>query len=214
MDSISEFIEKFGGFLSLVFIPVILPIVNSRIKKSEKRFEKELENNEKKHEKENSWLSEVHSKIYAYLWRILFSIDADRVYIIQPHPLIDKQYISVSYEVCNPQRDVSSHKSKFRNKKFSEWSNLVSKLGTEEWYIITNINELEDDKFFAEISRRGVKTILFKKLKNENGYWEGSLCVEFTHSTPNLNSRIEIKKQLECKSKLIADILPEYKTNI
>ena len=37
--------------------------------------------------------------IYSELYRLLHSLQTDRVYILQPHPLINNQYVTISLEV-------------------------------------------------------------------------------------------------------------------
>lgn len=176
---------------------------------NQRRFEKIEQEDKIKHEKEKTALSDIYSRLYGYMWKLLFSIDADRVFIIQPHPLTDKHFISVSIEITHPDRDVVPHKNNFQMKGMSEWAGLVAKLGGDDWMIYRDVNEIKDIKIFSEAHRRGVKTLVFRRLLDENGYWEGALCVEYTHSRPdNLD---QIKGKMCDKAKLIADILPEYK---
>lgn len=37
--------------------------------------------------------------VFGELWDILYTLDADRVYIIQPHPLGNEAYVSIYFEV-------------------------------------------------------------------------------------------------------------------
>jgi len=176
---------------------------------NERRFDKIEKEDKQKHDKEKAVLSEVYARLYGYMWKLLLSTDADRVFIIQPHPLTDKQFISVSLEITHPDRDVVAHKQNFQKKRMSEWAGLVSKLSTDDWMIYRNVKDIKDVKIFSEAHRRGVKTLIFRKLIDEQGYWEGTLCVEYTHSQPE--SLDQIKGRMCEKANLIADILPEYK---
>ena len=36
------------------------------------------------------------AKIYGVLWQLLHELQADRVYIVQPHPLVNNLFLSVS----------------------------------------------------------------------------------------------------------------------
>ncbi len=45
-------------------------------------------------------LSTVYSSIYGYLWKSMFRMSAQRVGILQPHPLSHKQYFSCSFRDC------------------------------------------------------------------------------------------------------------------
>jgi len=208
-QGIAAVVSAFG----VIVLGVLVPVINSSLKRKEKETELRLQRIEKedkvKHENEKALLSEIYSRLYGYMWKLLLSVDADRVFIIQPHPLADKQFISVSLEIVHPDRDVKAHKENFQFKKMSEWAGLVAKLGTEDWMIYRDISEIKDVKVYNEAHRRGVKALVFRKMVDERGYWEGTLCVEYTHNHPE--GLDQIKGEMTKKARLIEDILPEYK---
>ena len=209
-----------GGIITAI----IVPLVNGWIKKQERQFELRMQEKEKENEsrfnkieledrirfeKDKSKLREVFSRLYGYMWKLLLQTEADRVYIIQPHPLSDKQFISVSLEVLNPDRDVRPQKDNFQYKKISEWAGFISKLSTEDWLVYKDPEHIKDLKFRLEFKRRGLSSFVSRRMTDEDGNWEGTLCVEYTHIIPqNLDY---IKGKMMTKSELIADILPEYK---
>lgn len=222
LAGIAAIIVATGGIITAI----IVPLVNGWIKKQEREFdlrlkEKEKENEERfdkievqdriRFEKEKSKLRETFSRLYGYIWKLLLNLEADRVFIIQPHPLSDKQFISVSIEVLHPDRDVTPQKDNFQFKKMSEWSGLVDKLSSEDWIIYRLGDNIKDLKTRLEFKRRGLKAVIFKRLLDENGSWEGTLCVEYTHEIPN--NLDYIKGRMVGKGELIADELPEYKSN-
>ena len=43
--------------------------------------------------------SDNMANIYGVLWQLLHELSADRVYIVQPHPLINNLFLSISLEV-------------------------------------------------------------------------------------------------------------------
>lgn len=54
----------------------------------------------KKEEERKSYRrSENTAKVFGELWRILFELKADRVYIVQPHPLGHIAFLSIQFEV-------------------------------------------------------------------------------------------------------------------
>ena len=95
--------------------------------------------------------------------------EADRVYIIQPHPLSDKQFISVSLEVLNPDRDVRPQKDNFQYKKISEWAGFISKLSTEDWLVYKDPEHIKDLKFRLEFKRRGLSSFVSRRMTDEGG---------------------------------------------
>lgn len=199
--------------IGVIILGVVVPIINSKQKRKEKEWDLEIDRRfakiQKDEDAEKAKLSETYSKLYAYMWKLLFAVEADRVFIIQPHPMIDKQYISVSLEITHPDRDVATHKENFQFKRMSEWAGLVAKIGSDDWMIYRSVADIKDNKVFSEAHRRGVQTLLFRKLVDENGYWEGNLCVEYTHARPdNLDY---VREKMVNKARLIEDILPEYK---
>ena len=209
-----------GGIITAI----IVPLVNGWIKKQERQFELRMQEkanenevrfnkieleNRIRLEKEKSKLRETFSRLYGYMWKLLLSVEADRVYIIQPHPLADKQFISVSLEVLNPDRDVRPQKDDFQFKKMSEWAGFISKLSDNDWVIYQEGGEIRDLKSRLEFKRRGLSLMVLRRMTDEYGDWEATLCVEYTHNIPtNLDY---IKGKMAIKAELIADILPEYK---
>lgn len=209
-----------GGIITAI----IVPLVNGWIKKQERQFELRMQEkanenevrfnkieleNRIRLEKEKSKLRETFSRLYGYMWKLLLSVEADRVYIIQPHPLADKQFISVSLEVLNPDRDVRPQKDDFQFKKMSEWAGFISKLSDNDWVIYQEGGEIRDLKSRLEFKRRGLSLMVLRRMVDEYGDWEATLCVEYTHNIPtNLDY---IKGKMASKAELIADILPEYK---
>lgn len=198
--------------IGVIILGIVVPIINSKQKRKEKEWDLEIDRRFDKIKKdediERAKLSETYSKLYAYMWKLLFAVDADRVFIIQPHPMVDRQYISVSLEITHPDRDVATHKENFQFKRMSEWAGLVAKIGNEDWMVYRDVMEIKDNKIFSEAHRRGVQTLLYRRLKDESGYWEGNLCIEYTHNRPeNLDY---IKEKIVNTARLVEDILPEY----
>lgn len=205
MEHLGGIIGAIGGILAIVF-GFYQYAFNQR---TDYKIEKQREDDQRKHEAEKAKLSDTYAKLYAYLWRLLYSIDADRIFILQPHPLHDRQFISISIEVTHPDRDVVSHKDNFQFRKMSEWAGLIAKIGNEDWMIHRNVSDIKDTKVYSESHRRGVKAMYFRRMLDDEKHWEGTLCVEYTHSNPN---EIDfIKGEISKKAMLIADILPEYK---
>lgn len=217
---IAAIIGAFAGFAGVVAI-----YANSATRKSEARQAFEMEKQKKifelefsrienisdeKRRAENARLSAAFGRIYGYLWKSLFQIDADRVSIIQPHPLADKKLISVSFEIVSPDRGIASHKAEFQQMKMSEWSQFVARLSGDEWLIHLKPSECRDRKIYAEMNRRGVKAVIYKRLTDPDGIWIGTLCAEYVRNEVASAQLTYIKDDMKKKAILIQDLLPEY----
>ncbi len=200
-----------GLITALGLAPVLLVITQHWIKNSERRAEERAKRIKEKADEDRAALIGIYSKLWAYMWKLLFTIDADRVYIIQPHPIHERQFISISLETVHPERDVASHKDGFQFRRLSEWSWFASALGTKDWVIFRSLDDIKakDLKTYSEAYRRGVQSVYFRRLCDVKRQWIGTLCVEYTHKNPSEYDFI--KGNMIEKATLIADILPEYK---
>lgn len=209
-EGIAVFLTALAGFSG-----IILPIVNSKVKRAEKRYDIELERLRRETDEKQGYmkarLSTVYSSIYGYLWKSMFRMSAQRVGILQPHPLSHKQYFSCSFEIVEPDSGIQSCKREFQFKRMAEWSNFVSRLSAEGWMIYTDIENIKDKKVYAEAHRRGVRSLFFRRLTDADGNWIGTLYAEFFDTVTNPAILANIKGEMERKAMLIQDILPEYK---
>ena len=66
------------------------------------------------------------SIVYGELWTVLHELDADRVYIVQPHPLGNESLLSIYYEV--KRKGVEPMKPHIQNLPISEVAKFSSNL--------------------------------------------------------------------------------------
>lgn len=105
--------------------------------------------------------------IYSELYRLLHDLQIDRVYIVQPHPLINNLYITISMEV--KRRGVSPMLGQIRRLPMGEVAQFVGMLVKEDWTIMQNIeNDTLDTKARAILSINGTTQICIKKLINHD----------------------------------------------
>ena len=211
------------GAIGTIILGVLVPVLTSRSSRREKELEHKFSLQEKEIDlklKENiserrrlevehrRVITHCYSLIYGYLWNLLYKINADRICVVQPHPEQDRQFISQSIEVLNPERDVSSQRENFHFRKMSEWAGVISKWTDNEFLVYTDINQIKNLKLYTEAYRRGIKSSIFYRLTDQNGYWRGTIAVDYTHEFPN--DITFIKVEISNIGVLIADILPEY----
>ena len=106
------------------------------------------------------------SIVYGELWSVLHELDADRVYIVQPHPLGNESLLSVYYEV--KRKGVEPMKPHMQGLPISEVPKFSSDLVKNLFLYITDIDEQVNDKYAKSIlSSYGCRAAIIKRL-NDN----------------------------------------------
>lgn len=148
------------------------------------------------------------SIVYGELWNILYELDADRVYIVQPHPLGNESLLSIYYEV--KRKGVEPMKPHVQNLRIADVAKFSSDMVKNMFMYITDINTQVQDKYAKSIlSSYGCEAAVVKRL-NDNKYdWVGSIFCEFTR--PIHVSEDEAREIMHRCVMNIQYLLPEYK---
>jgi hypothetical protein len=148
------------------------------------------------------------SIVYGELWNILYELDADRVYIVQPHPLSNESLLSIYYEV--KRKGVEPMKPHVQNLRIADVAKFSSDMVKNMFMYITDINTQIQDKYAKSIlSSYGCEAAVVKRL-NDNKYdWVGSIFCEFTR--PIHVSEDETREIMHRCAMNIQYLLPEYK---
>lgn len=119
------------------------------------------------------------SIVYGELWNVLYALKADRVYIIQPHPLGNESMLSIYFEV--KRKGVEGMRPRVQNLKMCELAKFCQDLVQNLFMYITDIDAQVPDKYArAILSSCGCRNACIKRL-NDNRYdWVGSIFCEFT----------------------------------
>lgn len=167
------------------------------------------------------WKQEEHSNnikqagniatIYGELWELLYFLKADRVYLIQPHPLYKEMYISATLEV--KQYGVSSVRDSLNDIKIESVAKFVSDLANSEYKFIQDIESSElDDKIKSIMTSNGCHSAALRRLSDEKNNWIGTIVIGYIHNFDK-NMDIELIEKMSRSSALaIQYILPEFKT--
>lgn len=167
------------------------------------------------------WKQEEHSNnvkqagniatIYGELWELLYFLKADRVYLIQPHPLYKEMYISATLEV--KQYGVSSVRDRLCDIKIESVARFVSDLANSEYKFIKGIETSElDDKIKSIMTSNGCHSVALRRLSDEKNNWIGTIVIGYIHNFNN-DMDIELIEKMSRSSALaIQYILPEFKT--
>lgn len=166
------------------------------------------------------WKQEEHSNnvkqagniatIYGELWELLYFLKADRVYLIQPHPLYKEMYISATLEV--KQYGVSSVRDSLCDIKIEQVAKFVSDLANSEYKFIKGIEASElDDKIKSIMTSNGCHSVALRRLSDEKNNWIGTIVIGYIHNFNN-DMDIELIEKMSRSSALaIQYILPEFK---
>lgn len=133
----------------------------------------------KKEEERKSYKrSENTAKVFGELWRILYELKADRVYIVQPHPLEHVAFLSIQFEV--KRKGVSGMLDSIQTLPMSEVANFSKVLAENLFLFYTDIdNEVKDKVAKSLLSVNGCKVVAIKRL-NSSSDWVGNIFCEFT----------------------------------
>ena len=80
------------------------------------------------------------SIIYRAMWKLLYELKADRVHIVQPHPLINNMFISITFE-SRRRNDTSKVSEYISNKPISDISVFASDLAQRDFLYYKNIEK-------------------------------------------------------------------------
>ena len=176
----------------------------SKNKKTDAKLERWKAEEEKKNEKK----SENIAKIYGVLWQLLHNLQADRVYIVQPHPLTNNLFLSISVEV--KRNGVSGMKDCVQDLPMSDVAVFASELSQRDFLFYKDIDdEVKDKKARAMLSNNGSFSAIVKRLTDDEYDWIGSIFCEFTRETDI--QPVYARKELGDAANNVQYILPEYK---
>lgn len=167
-----------------------------------------IEQFKKEQEAKSKRRADNSSIVYGELWNILHELDADRVYIVQPHPLGNESLLSIYYEV--KRKGVEPMKPHVQNLRIAEVAKFSSEMVKNLFMYITDIDNQVQDKYAKSIlSSYGCEAAVIKRLNDNTHDWIGSIFCEFTR--PMLVSEDEARDIMHRGAMNIQYLLPEYK---
>lgn len=146
--------------------------------------------------------------IFGVLWELLYQIKADRVYIVQPHPLNNEEMLTIYFEV--KRRWAEPMKPHIQRMRICEVAKFASELAQNLFMYISNIDEQVKDRYAQSIfSSCGTQSAIVKRLSDNKHDWVGSIICEFTD---NIGVKEEEAKEILHKAATdIQYILPEIR---
>ena len=155
---------------------------------------------------ENKRRSDNSSLVFGELWDVLHELEADRVYIVQPHPLGHEELLTIYFEV--KKRGIEPMKPHVQKLKISEVPKFSTMLVNNLFLYITDIEKQVEDRYARSIlSSCGCKNAIIKRLSDNRHDWVGSIFCEFNGEMTI--SEEEAKALLHKTATNIQYILPE-----
>lgn len=145
--------------------------------------------------------------VFGELWNILHTLGADRVYIVQPHPLGNESLLSVYFEV--KRKGVEPMKPHIQQLPIAEVANFNRQLVETQFMYIDDIDSVEDKVAHSMLSSFGCGKAIVYKLNDKRHDWTGSIFCEFTHEG-DIPSADEARAILKEAASSIQYLLPEY----
>lgn len=145
--------------------------------------------------------------IFGVLWDVLYEIGADRVYIVQPHPLGHEEMLSIYYEVKSS--GVQGMKDRIQNLRIAEIGTFSSDMAQNSIMYINDVeNEVSNKYAQSLMATYGSENLIIKRLANNEYKWTGSIFCEYLE--PTSVDREKAKKVLTNAALRIQYILPEF----
>lgn len=148
------------------------------------------------------------ARIYGELYEVLHTTKADRVVILQPHPLINSMYLSVSYEV--KKNSIIGTKEFTQSFNMADFAESVGILANNDVLVYHDTEQdMEEGRSKGHVLMHGTKKMYIKRLSDNGERWIGSLIVGYTDKHKEVDLEVISKKVSEAALS-IQYILPEY----
>lgn len=199
--------------IGAVIVSVVTLVLNQYNKMTQKQRERmndlKYESYKKEMERFEFRRSENTAKVFGELWRVLHTLGADRVYIVQPHPLGNSEFLSIYFEV--KRNGISGMKENVQHFPMSEMAVFSKSLAENLYLCYTDIDSQVKDKIAKSLFlSNGCHSVAIKRLNSARD-WVGNIFCEFTDKMQMPET--EIQKTLHEAAVNIQFILPEYREN-
>ncbi len=127
------------------------------------------------------------TKIYRALHSLLVTLNCDRVYIIQPHPLGKNQYITITYEITASSGIAYMGDLLGKEMPTNPIGSFMAQLGSSEVLFLDTIDQIEGDRARAYFSTGGGEKFIIQPLKDDEYDWIGSIFIEYLDEDTSVN---------------------------
>lgn len=175
-------------------------------KTKDKMTDLKIEKYRKEMKKKGFKRSEDTAKVLGALNKVLLGANADRVYIVQPHPLGHIAFLSIQFEV--KANGVQGMRFEVQKLEMSDVAKFCDRMVNNLWLYFDDIDhQIQDPYAKALLSSNGTKVAAIKRMSTARD-WVGSIFCEFIDS-PTI-SEADLQKLMHEAAITIQYNLPEY----
>lgn len=175
-------------------------------KTKDKMTDLKIEQYRKEMKKKGFKRSEDTAKVLGALNKVLLGANADRVYIVQPHPLGHIAFLSIQFEV--KANGVQGMRFEVQKLEMSDVAKFCDRMVNNLWLYFDDIDtQVQDPYAKALLSSNGTKVAAIKRMSTARD-WVGSIFCEFIDS-PTI-SETDLQKLMHEAAITIQYNLPEY----
>lgn len=198
------------------YLPAIISAIGTIVlgwfaynqKTKDKMIEVKIEQLRARNEEKRNRRADNSAIVHGELWHALVELRADRVYIVQPHPLGNESMVSIYFE--SKRKGVESMKPKVQNLKMCECASFCADMAKNLYIYYDDIDEQVKDRYAKSLlSACGTSKVAIKRLSDNTHDWVGSIFCEFTHDV-DVNKE-EVRAVLHDVAMNVQYLLPEYK---
>lgn len=147
--------------------------------------------------------------MFGELHGVLRDLKADRVYIVQPHPLGNESLLSIHFEV--KRKGIEPMKPHIQQLPIADVAQFNRMLVEQPFMYIDDTDAIEDKVANSIFASFGCKKAIVQKLKDRRHDWTGSIFCEFTHDG-DIVAEADAREILADAASTIQYLLPEFKT--
>ena len=174
----AEFWNNLPGIISALAVIITAYFTYNQYTKN-KETDRKIEKIKPEEAKKSKRRSDNSGIVYGELYEVLRDLGADRVYIVQPHPLGNEEKLSIYYEV--KRKGIEPMKPVIQNLPIAEVAKFNRSLIENLFMYITDIDHQIDDKYTKAImSSHGCQGVIIKRLSDNRHDRNGSIFAEFT----------------------------------
>ena len=202
--------------IMMEYIPAIISAIGTIIvawfaynqKTKDKMTDLEIEQIKNDNKEKRKRRADNSAIIHGELWAALHDLQADRVYIVQPHPLGNESMVSIYFE--SKRKGVESMKPKIQNLKMCEAANFCADMAKNLYMFFDDIDEQVQDRYAKSLlSACGTSKVAIKRLSDNIHDWVDSIFCEFTHDVEVDEADVRVK--LHEVAMNVQYLLPEFK---
>lgn len=176
-------------------------------KKKDAEVQRDIEKWKKEEEQKAVMRNKYSGQVFGQIHELLKSAKADRVYIVQPHPLGHVAFLSCYFEAVS--NGITEMQGSIQSIPMNKVPMFSSQLADNLWLFYDNIDEqVQDEVAKSLFLSNGTHTVGIKRMDNTKD-WVGSIFIEYIEE-PEL-TEMEIKKLAHDSAMVIRHILPEFK---